>query len=106
MFTHVPLDQIMDSNTLGMQLDPATKLEFTKICEVLGYSTSQAIDLCVKVAIASGNIPSEPDKEPNEITLAAMQELEEGKGTKVKSTVELFRNSGFDEELLDRLIGN
>lgn len=96
----------MTSEMLGARLDPATQLEFTKMCEALGFSATQAIDFCVKVAIASGNIISEPNKVPNEATLEAMQELEEGKGKRVNSTVELFRNAGFEEELLDKLIGS
>lgn len=92
----------MNSNMLGAQLDPATKLEFTKMCEALGFSASQAIDLCVKVAIASGSVSSAL-KQPNEKTLAAIKELEDGKGTRVESTAELFRDLGADRELLNEL---
>lgn len=92
----------MNSETLQLHLDPATKRELTKICEVLGYSTSQAIDLCVKVAIASGSVSSEI-KYPNETTLATLQELEERKGTKVASTAELFRDLGVEEGLVHQL---
>ena len=67
----------------------------THVCEDIGLSPSQAIKLFAKAVINYGGIPFElRGKQPNTITLQAMQELEQGKGQKVTTTSELFNDFG------------
>jgi len=67
------------------------KTEFTHVCEEIGLSPSQAIKLFAKAVINYGGIPFElKTKQPNMITVQAIQELEEGKGHNVGGTAELF----------------
>ncbi|MCK5729389.1 MAG: type II toxin-antitoxin system RelB/DinJ family antitoxin [Methylococcales bacterium] len=67
------------------------KTEFTHVCEEIGLSPSQAIKLFAKAVINYGGIPFElKTKQPNIITVQAIQELEDGKGHKVRGTSELL----------------
>jgi DNA-damage-inducible protein J len=85
----------MKSEMLSVRVDHDTKLEFTHICEEIGLSPSQAIKLFAKVVINYGGIPFElKRKQPNKITLQAIQELEDGKGHKARTTSELFDELG------------
>ena len=77
----------MKSEMLSVRVDHDTKLEFTHICEDIGLSPSQAIKLFAKAVINHGGIKR---KQPNEITVQAIQELEDGKGHKVQTASELF----------------
>lgn len=71
----------MTTEVLSTRLDSATKAAFTNICDELGLSTSQAIKVFAKAVINTGSIPFELKvPQPNAATLAAMQELEDGKG--------------------------
>ena len=59
----------------------------------LGWCLQQAIKLFAKAVINYGGIPFElKTKQPNKITIQAIQELEEGKGHKTDSTSELFND--------------
>lgn len=85
----------MKSEMLSVRVDHDTKLEFTHICEDIGLSPSQAIKLFAKVVINHGGIPFElKRKQPNKITVQAIQELEDGKGHKAHSTSELLDELG------------
>ncbi len=76
---------------ISTRIDHGTKLEFTQVCEEIGLSPSQAIKLFAKAVINYGGIPFEiKKKQPNKITLQAIQELSEGKGHKVNNTSSLF----------------
>ncbi len=83
----------MKTDMISTQIDHEIKIEFTKICEDIGLSPSQAIKLFAKAVINYGGIPFEI-KRPNQITIQAIQELEKGKGHKAKSTAELFQTLG------------
>lgn len=86
---------IMKTELISTRIDPDMKIEFTNVCEDIGLSPSQAIKLFAKAVINYGGIPFElKGKQPNKITLQAMQELEQGKGHKGNSTSELFNEFG------------
>ena len=83
----------MKTDMISTRIDHGTKLEFTQVCEDIGLSPSQAIKLFAKAVINYGGIPFElRKKQPNKITLQAMQELDEGKGHKSKGTSALFND--------------
>ena len=82
----------MKTDTISIRIDHDMKTEFTHVCEEIGLSPSQAIKLFAKAVINYGGIPFELKiKQPNKITVQAIQELEEGKGHKSNSTSELFK---------------
>lgn len=84
---------IMKTDIISTRIDHGTKIEFTHVCEEIGLSPSQAIKLFAKAVINYGGIPFElKTKQPNTITVQAIQELEEGKGHKSNSTLELFND--------------
>jgi DNA-damage-inducible protein J len=71
----------MKTEIISTRIDHDTKLEFTRVCEEMGLSPSQAIKLFAKAVINSGGIPFElKARRPNHITLQAMQEVEQGAG--------------------------
>jgi len=81
----------MKTDTISTRIDHGMKMEFTHVCEEIGLSPSQAIKLFAKAVINYGGIPFElKTKQPNKITIQAIEELEEGKGHKVGNTSELF----------------
>ena len=81
----------MKTDIISTRVDHSMKTEFTHVCEEIGLSPSQAIKLFAKAVINYGGIPFElKTKQPNMITVQAIQELEEGKGHKVRGTTELF----------------
>lgn len=83
----------MKTDMISTRIDHGTKLEFTQVCEDIGLSPSQAIKLFAKAVINYGGIPFElRKKQPNKITLQAMQELDEGKGHNATGTSALFND--------------
>ena len=83
----------MKTDIISTRIERGMKAEFTHVCEEIGLSPSQAIKLFAKAVINYGGIPFElKTKQPNMITLQAIQELEEGNGHKVKDTSELFKD--------------
>ena len=85
----------MKTDMITARIEHDVKVEFTKICEDIGLSPSQAIKLFTKAVINYGGIPFEL-KRPNPITMQAIQELEDGKGHKAKSTKKLFQKLDVD----------
>ena len=83
----------MKTDTISIRIDHGVKTEFTHICEEIGLSPSQAIKLFTKAVINYGGIPFElKTKQPNKLTVQAIQELEEGKGLKTNGTSGLFND--------------
>jgi len=81
----------MKTEMISTRLDQSMKIEFIAVCEEIGLSPSQAIKLFAKAVINYGGIPFElKAKQPNKLTLAAIKELDNGKGNKVNSTTTLF----------------
>ncbi|MBA1447016.1 MAG: type II toxin-antitoxin system RelB/DinJ family antitoxin [Gammaproteobacteria bacterium] len=87
----------MKTDMISIRIDHGTKLEFTQVCEDIGLSPSQAIKLFTKAVINYGGIPFElRRKQPNKITLQAMQELDDGKGHKTTNSSALFNDFQVD----------
>ncbi|NOQ14845.1 MAG: type II toxin-antitoxin system RelB/DinJ family antitoxin [Methyloprofundus sp.] len=83
----------MKTDTISIRIDHGMKTEFTHICEEIGLSPSQAIKLFAKAVINHGGIPFElKARQPNKVTIQAIQELEEGKGHKASNASELFND--------------
>lgn len=88
----------MKNEMLSTRIDHDTKLAFTNVCEEMGLSPSQAIKLFAKAVINYGGIPFElKAKQPNALTASAIEELEAGKGNKVDTVNELFKDLGIGE---------
>ncbi|BFM06240.1 type II toxin-antitoxin system RelB/DinJ family antitoxin [Halioxenophilus aromaticivorans] len=76
--------------TLSTRIDAATKQEFTNVCESLGLSTSQALNIFVTAVVNYGGIPFElKARQPNKQTAAAIAELESGQGNTAINLEEL-----------------
>jgi DNA-damage-inducible protein J len=80
---------------LSTRIDHDTKVAFTFICDEVGLSPSQAIKIFAKAVINHGGIPFDViAKQPNSITLNAIQELENGLGNKANDVKQLFKELG------------
>ena len=80
---------------LSTRIDSNTKLAFINVCENMGISPSQAIKLFAKAVINYGGIPFElKAKQPNEVTAAAIAELETGKASTAKDIKALYSELG------------
>lgn len=81
----------MKTEMLSTRIDHETKVAFTHICDEVGLSPSQALKLFAKAVINHGGIPFElKARQPNKTTLAAMKELDEGRGNTAESVDELL----------------
>ena len=81
----------MKTEMLTTRIDHDTKLAFTHICDEVGLSTSQAIKLFARAVINYGGIPFElKAKQPNAMTVAAIQELSQGRGHKIENVASLM----------------
>ncbi|MGL1930244.1 MAG: type II toxin-antitoxin system RelB/DinJ family antitoxin [Desulfotalea sp.] len=81
----------MKTEILSTRIDPDIKNNFNNICDSIGLSPSQAIKLFVHGVINHGGIPFElKAKQPNQASIAAMEELQQGKGHKSKNVQELL----------------
>jgi DNA-damage-inducible protein J len=82
---------IMKTEMLTTRIDHDTKLAFTHICDEVGLSPSQAIKLFARAVINYGGIPFElKAKQPNSVTVTAIQELSQGKGHKAETVTSLI----------------
>ena len=76
---------------LSTRIDHETKIAFTNICDDVGLSPSQAIKLFARAVINHGGIPFEiKSKQPNHVTLNAINELIEGQNHKASSVEEML----------------
>ena len=90
--------KFMKTEMLSTRIDHATKLAFTHICDEVGLSPSQAIKLFAKAVINYGGIPFElRSRTPNDRTLEAIKELENGKGNKAENVDQLFSELGVNK---------
>lgn len=81
----------MKSEMLSTRIDHDTKVAFTKICDDVGLSPSQALKLFARAVINHGGIPFElKARQPNEKTAAAINELVEGQGKKSTSVDDML----------------
>jgi len=78
--------------SISTRIDYETKIAFTDVCEEIGITPSEAMRIFVREVVDSHRIPFEiKDKQPNELTRQAMQELNSGQGHKVSSVNQLFK---------------
>ena len=85
------------NSTLSTQIDSETKIAFTHVCEEIGLTPSQAIKVFAQAVVNYGGIPFElKQKQPNELTIQAMRELDAGQGHRVNSVTELFKECNVD----------
>ena len=90
-------DDSMKTDLISTRIEHDQKVAFTSICDDLGLSPSQAIKIFAKAVINYGGIPFElKSKRPNELTLRAIKELDEGQGHKSDNPKELFKTLGVD----------
>jgi DNA-damage-inducible protein J len=81
----------MKTKMLTTRIDYDTKLAFTHICDDIGLSPSQAFKLFARAVINYGGIPFElKAKQPNVMTVIAIQELSQGLGEKYESVTSLI----------------
>ncbi len=81
----------MSNVTVQARVSPQLKQEAEDVFAAIGMTTAEAIRVFLQQAVNSGGLPFQPKgKVPNAITLAAIQELEEGKGEVFNSVEELF----------------
>lgn len=76
---------------LTTRIDHDTKLAFTHICDEIGLSPSQSLKLFARAVINYGGIPFKlKAKQPNIMTVTAIQELSQGLGEKAESVTSLI----------------
>lgn len=79
------------NSTIRTRIDLDDKNQANENLKKLGLSLSDYIRLAVKALNSSKKIPFEINI-PNDETLAAIEELEQGKGSKASSIKDLFDN--------------
>jgi len=75
------------------RMEPELKAKAEKYFNLLGLSTTQAITLFFKQVEIHQGLPFEVNI-PNAETIAAMKEIENGRGKKFKNADELFKHLG------------
>tara|TARA_R110002072_G_scaffold208290_12_gene365787 strand:+ start:499 stop:753 length:255 start_codon:yes stop_codon:yes gene_type:complete len=83
----------MTTEPTSLRLDSDAKKQAYAVFEQVGLKPTQAINLFLKQVALHRGIPFDI-KVPNADTLAAMAELESGKGKRFKSKDELFEDLG------------
>jgi DNA-damage-inducible protein J len=77
------------TETIRARVEPALKSEAEAILKKIGLSSSEAMRLFLYQVVQQRGLPFEV-KIPNAETIAAIEELETGKGIRVNSVEELF----------------
>ena len=77
------------TETIRARVEPELKSEAESILRELGLSSSEAVRLFLHQVISQRGLPFEV-KIPNAETIAAIEELEAGKGIRVSSIEELL----------------
>jgi DNA-damage-inducible protein J len=77
------------TETIRARVEPALKSEAEAILKKIGLSSSEAMRLFLYQVVQQRGLPFEV-KIPNAETIAAIEELETGKGIGVNSVEELF----------------
>ncbi|MDB2514128.1 type II toxin-antitoxin system RelB/DinJ family antitoxin [Alphaproteobacteria bacterium] len=77
------------TETIRARVEPALKSEAEAILKKIGLSSSEAMRLFLYQVVQQRGLPFEV-KIPNAETIAAIEELEAGKGIRVNSVEELF----------------
>ncbi len=82
-----------NDSVVRARIDSDTKARATEALEAMGLSVSDAIRMLLLMIAEEKRLPFAV-KVPNSTTVAAMKELEEGKGKRFSSADELFRDLG------------
>lgn len=85
-----------NDSVVRARIDSDTKARATEALEAMGLSVSDAIRMLLLMIAEEKRLPFAV-KVPNSTTVAAMKELEEGKGKRFRNSRELLR----DLRLLD-----
>jgi DNA-damage-inducible protein J len=75
------------------RIDPTIKNEASNVLAALGLSVSDACRMMLTKIALEKRLPFGTE-EPNEASLAAMREIEQGKGTRFDSAEALFKDLG------------
>ena len=75
------------------RMEPGLKTKAEKYFDLMGLTTTQAITLFFKQVEIHRGLPFEINI-PNDETIAAMKEIENGGGKKFDNTDELFKHLG------------
>lgn len=81
----------MTNVTIQSRIKPELKEQAEDIFEAIGLSMGDAIRLFLQQSVNVGGLPFQPTaKRPNAETIAALEELESGKGKRFASVDELI----------------
>jgi DNA-damage-inducible protein J len=75
------------------RIDPAIKNEAANVLATLGLTVSDACRMMLTKVAKEKRLPFGTE-EPNEASLAAIREMDEGKGVRFKSAEALFKDLG------------
>jgi DNA-damage-inducible protein J len=75
------------------RIDPVIKNEAANVLSALGLTVSDACRMMLTKIAREKRLPFGTE-EPNEESLAAIKEIEEGKGIRFRSAEELFKDLG------------
>ncbi len=84
---------IMSTTMVHVRVDEKTKQKAAKTLAGMGISVSSAVRMLLVRVAAEKALPFEV-KAPNATTAKAMRAAEKGKGKRLKSAGELFKNLG------------
>ena len=85
----------MSTVTVQSRVNTELKEDAAAVFAAMGMSTADAIRIFLQQTVNSGRLPFTPTtKTPNAETLAAIQEVREGKVTRYKNTDEMFKDLG------------
>ena len=84
----------MSDTLIQVRIDSKLKERAEEVLWAMGIKTSEAIRMFLQQTITEQALPFRPNthRVPNEKTIAAMKELEEGKSKKFKNVDELFED--------------
>jgi DNA-damage-inducible protein J len=81
----------MSNVTIQARVSPELKQQAEAVFDAIGMTTAEAIRVFLKQAVNSGGLPFQPTaKLPNQETVAAIMELEDGGGERLQTADDLF----------------
>ena len=81
------------SDYVRARIDPAIKKEAASVLATLGLTVSDACRMTLTRIAVAKRLPFGTE-EPNKMSLTAIKEIEEGKGTRFDSAEALFKDLG------------
>jgi DNA-damage-inducible protein J len=86
---------MQQNTTVQARISPTLKAEAEDLFESMGMSIPDAIRFLLQQCVNAGGFPFKPKaKIPNDETLAAMREIEEGGGYIAHSNEEFYKDLG------------